>query len=777
MTPLSKITRLRQEIQHHDQLYDAGTPLLSDREYDDLMLELQQLEAAHPEFSDPTSPSQRVRGSTSQGFPPVQHRVPMLSLDNLFADKDGPAGVRKWILSVEKLLPEKKLSWFVEPKIDGIAVSLRYENGAFTLGATRGDGDTGDDITANLRTVRSLPLQLPGAPALLDLRGEVFMPLGGFEQLCRSMEKTGEEAFANPRNAAAGSLKLLDPALVHRRPLAVFVYGLGDTPPEAPQFQHQLLTWFRSLGLPTPPFGRLCHSAEEVLEAIQTLENVRHSFGFETDGAVIKLDGLALRDAAGATSRAPRWARAYKFLPEQASTRLRNITVQVGRTGVLTPVAELDPVHLRGSTISRATLHNPSEIARKDIRIGDEVTIQKAGEVIPAVVSVNMIKRLPGSVPFDFEAHIGGKCPACGAPVHRSEKFVAWICDNLQCPAQKTRRLEHFAKRGALNIEGLGGVVADALVEKGIVNEPLDLFDLERRGTLAETLAKLNLGTEHEPRIFGEKNARKLEDSVRRARSEPLSRWLYALAIPEIGETIAYQLSQVHGSLPDIARSPILRDVVELALKRAEQKSIGSERKNAPADARLRLDQQQHEVESSVRNLEQRLLHNGFAKTNTLKDGSQSVVTTVGPVAAGAVIDFFDSPRGKSILERLSQLEISPANEPAPVPASRTGDNPLAGKTFVFTGTLASLTRSDATRAIRDAGGSVSETLSRHTDYLVSGVGGGSKKETAAKLGVPVLDEETFLSYLRECHQPETVRPTSVESAPIASHPQQGLLF
>lgn len=782
MNALSRILQLREEIRSHDRLYEKGSPVLSDRAYDELLLELQALESAHPEHRDPNSPTLRVRGAPTTGFAPYTHGVPMLSLDNLYADKDGPEGVRKWIASVEKLLPEKTLDWFVEPKVDGIAVALRFENGTFTVGATRGDGETGDDITANLRTIRSLPLKLHKAPPVLEVRGEVYLPLAGFERLCREMERSGETAFANPRNAAAGSLKLLDPALVSRRPLALFVYGLGQTPPDAPETQGELLAWFASLGLPVPPFGRLCNSNAQVLEAIAELEALRHTLGFETDGAVIKLNTLPLREKAGFTSRAPRWARAYKFLPEQAQTRLLKITVQVGRTGVLTPVAELEPVHLRGSTISRATLHNADEIARKDIRVGDRVTIEKAGEVIPAVICVDMAARPPGTVPFDFEAHLGGRCPACGGPIHRSEQFVAWVCDNLQCPAQKTRRLEYMAKRTALDIEGLGGVVADALIERGILNDPLDLFALEKEGTLLERLATLNLGTPSEPRIFGEKNARKLTESVQRSRSLPLSRWLHALAIPEVGETIAYQLAAAHDSLPEVAHSPILQDVVALAAER-QNKPPGkkSSRQKHSGEEPLLLTEGQKTPEPTEI-LEARLLKKGFAKKNIRKDGSHWVVTTVGPVVARAVLDYFDSPKGTQVLARLQELGITPRNE---TPRNKTTvaesadspQGPLSGKLFVLTGTLSAFTRPEATERIRAAGGTVTDALSRNTDFLIAGIGGGSKRATAERLGIAILDEKSFLDLLGNSEAPAAQQQSAPGIPAAQSRPAQGLLF
>ena len=367
-----------------------------------------------------------------------------------------------------------------------------------------------------------MPLRVSGKglPEVLEVRGEVYLPVAGFQRIREEMIAAGEEPFANARNTAAGTLKQLDPALVARRPLEIVLYGLGEISGDPPPTQAALLAWLKSLGLRTPKFSRVCQTAEQVMAAIDELDSIRDGFGFETDGAVIKLNSIEQRERVGYHSRAPKWAKAWKYVAEQAETTLNAITVQVGRTGVLTPVAELEPVFLRGSTISRATLHNEDEIKRKDIRIGDTVVIEKAGEVIPAVVRVVEEKRPPRTPPFDFLAHIGGQCPACGSPVKRDPNFAVWVCENVNCPAQLTRRLEYFARRGALEIDGLGGIVADKLVERGLVRDPLDLFDLR-----LEPLATLNLGTDDEPRVFSEKNARKVIDAIKFERAKDAALW------------------------------------------------------------------------------------------------------------------------------------------------------------------------------------------------------------------------------------------------------------
>lgn len=708
---------LRREIGEHDRRYYVeARPTVSDQEYDALFRELRVLEEKHPELITPDSPTQRVGGKPGTGFKQVRHRMPMLSLDNLFA-KEGFDGLKKWIVSVEKLLPGEPLEWLVEPKIDGVAVSLRYEKGAFVTGATRGDGETGDDITDNLRTIRSVPLRVKDAPEVLEVRGEAYMSAAGFRRVCEGMAAEGEEPFANPRNATAGSLKLLDPRIVAKRPLDIVLYGLGEVSGDEPPTQQALLEWLQRLGFPVPRFHKVCRDAEEVFAAINELDKIRDTFGFETDGAVIKLNRVALRERAGFTSRFPRWAKAWKYLAEQAETRLRAITVQVGRTGALTPVAELEPVFLRGSTISRATLHNEDEIKRKDIRVGDTVVIEKAGEVIPAVVKVVLEKRPTDTEPFDFLSHIGGKCPVCGGTVRRDPQFAVWQCENIACPAQKTRRLEYFAKRGALDLEGLGGIVADTLVVRGLAGEPLDVFDLR-----LEQLAPLNLGTDEEPRMFGEKNARKLLEAVERAKTLPLARWLHALAIPEIGEETAHDLAKFHETIEEVADSKLLRDVVELN--------------------RLRENKLKDEADVVGR----RLIDSGFAQPSKKKNpADRDAVVAVGPVAAQAVLEWFAGDTGKNVLARLKTLGISPRGAAG---GRSSAGHPFAGKTFVLTGTLAGMGRNEAAEKIRAAGGNVSSSVSKKTDFLVVGENAGSKLEEARKHGVRELAEAEFSALL-----------------------------
>ncbi|HEY1789657.1 MAG TPA: NAD-dependent DNA ligase LigA [Verrucomicrobiae bacterium] len=741
--------QLAAELRRHDHAYYVeAKPLISDREYDRLYHELLDLEKAHPELDTPDSPSRRVSGEPLKEFRPVRHLLPMLSLDNTYSQDE----VRDFVKRVQKLLPGETLDWVVEPKVDGVAMSLRYETGRMSIGATRGDGTTGDDITANLKTIRSVPTHLrktekasksrqanlfespdDGVPPLLEVRGEVYLTKTGFQKLNAERAAAGEETFANPRNAAAGSLKQLDPRIVAKRPLDVVVYGLGKVESGGiyPQSHTEVLEWLKTLGFKTPERIWHCHSLEELIGAIDDLDKIRHNFPYETDGAVIKLNSFAQRERTGFTSKAPRWAIAYKYAPEQARTKLNDITIQVGRTGALTPVAELEPVFLAGSTISRATLHNEDEIKRKDIRIGDTVIIEKAGEVIPAVVGVVEAKRPPDAAPFDFAKHLHGKCPVCGGPISRDPKYVVWRCENLQCPAQATRRLEFFTMRGALDIESVGGIVADKLVERGLVRETLDLFLLK-----VEQLAELNLGDDEAPRIFGEKNATKAVHAIERAKTFPLSRWLFGLAIPEVGKTTARDLAVFHDTIEEVAKSPLLKGVLDYHEMISGLSAVRRE------------DPGRHEkLKKEIGEIAARLIDSNFAAPSKSKAEKESgIVTKVGPVVAKSVLDFFSSEDGKRILQRIKELGIRPASEK--VSAEKTAALPFSGKTFVLTGTLPGMAREEAAAKIEALGGKVTGSVSGNTDFVLAGEDAGSKLDKAQKLGVKIIEEQEFLEMI-----------------------------
>ena len=947
--PQQRLQELRSLLDHHNRLYyTQAEPEISDAEYDKLFRELEELEKTHPEFHDPNSPTLRVGGAPIDGFQQIQHRVPMLSIDDVFElgaeamAKSGASCPEQELIDfyqrLRKNLKREDIAVTVEPKIDGAAVSLLYQDGKLAYAATRGDGRTGDDVTHNVRTIRSIPLELkfqgssestpavdvdnvlpylathgrnsPSAaplrtspqgqgqslarwlladlgtsdgtnvpqrirqeaqsvvswardsnrlldprrfgrlaarypqlggqsehtvfhiqsknrvikftlppnfgaqseaiaylnnleaanhvfgddillhgvletkhgpalvtsqpfitgdvptleevaswfeangyhskghnrwkndatgaeiadahvgnlikiedgelvpidlqvlsmgriphsatipdstatiPSLLEVRGEIFMPNEAFAALNAERDEAGLPTFANPRNSAAGTLKLLDPKIVAKRPLAFLAHGLGayDGPPlETEHAFHELLG---NLGIPQNLPILNARNLDELLAAVAQINRQRHDLGYGTDGAVIKVLDRAERETLGFTSRAPRWAAAYKFLPEQKETTLNSILIQVGRTGVLTPVAELTPVLISGSTVSRATLHNQDEITKKDIRLGATVLIEKAGEIIPAIVKV--IRHAEAAIPFSLYDSVGGKCPSCSGPISQEEGFVAWRCTNFECPAQAVTSIKHFAARKALDLDGLGEIVAEALVRHGHCSTPLDLFKLTE-----DSLANLNLGTEESPRRFGEKNAAKVLAALEAAKSKPLHRWLYAMGIRQLGESAAKELSRLHPSIAAIAESAILAELLR--------------------DTRATAKKQ-----------------NEFLAKYT-------ITGDVGPAVADAIISFFKSEAGRHVITRLAELGIDPVSDNY-LPIAAAADLsalPLAGKTFVITGTL-SIDRDAMKDLIESKGGKVSGSVSAKTNYVLAGEGGGSKRDKAEKLGVTILDEETI---------------------------------
>ncbi|MFH1969404.1 MAG: NAD-dependent DNA ligase LigA [Verrucomicrobiota bacterium] len=523
----NRIRKLREEIERHNHLYyGANHPEIADCDYDRLYHELEDLEKKYPQFLMPDSPTQRVGGAPLAAFEQVRHRLPMMSLDNTYSQ----AELLNFHERLLRLLPLQVFTYIMEPKIDGVAIALRYEHGHLVTGSTRGDGTTGDNITANLRTIRSLPLKLRGErppPAVLEVRGEVYMTRDGFVAINRTREEAGEEPFANPRNAAAGSLKLLDSRQVARRPLDVIIYGVGELEGIGFDTHAQMLAALKTFGLKIPGKFWTCRSMNAVLVALEELKIMRHTFPFEIDGGVIKVNERAFYEKLGATAKSPRWAVAFKYESARAETRLKAITVQVGRTGVLTPVAELEPVALAGSTINRATLHNADEVKRKDIRVGDQVYVEKAGEVIPAVVGVNTSARSGQERLF----RMPDKCPVCSEPVTQREGEVAFRCENLQCPAQLKRWLRHFAARGAMDIEGLGEALVDQLVDANLVADPADLYRLRYESAAAlERMAA--------------KSAQNLLDGIEASKHRDFWRVLFALGIRQVGAKMAQTLEQ-----------------------------------------------------------------------------------------------------------------------------------------------------------------------------------------------------------------------------------------
>ncbi len=659
--PRQRMAQLRAQLQEHNhRYYVLADPTIGDREYDALLHELAALESTHPEWATDDSPTRRVGGAPLDAFASVTHARPMLSLDNSYT----PAEIEDFVTRVARLVAPETVTFLIEPKVDGVAVALRYEQGELRVGATRGDGRTGDDITANLRTIRSIPLRLPEPVPLLEVRGEVFMPRAGFAALNQARQEAGEAPFANPRNAAAGSLKNLDPRVVAQRPLDAAFYGLGVSEGVDADTQRALLERLRALHFPVPPRTWHARSAAEVLAALEALRADRHAFPFEIDGAVIKVDERRLHARLGSTAKSPRWAIAFKYEPERARTRIRAITIQVGRTGVLTPVAELEPVVVAGSTVSRATLHNAEDIRRKDIRAGDWVRVEKAGDVIPAVAEVLKAERTGTETVFAMP----DRCPECDAAVVQREGEVAHRCPNLQCPAQLRNWLRHYAARGAMDIEGLGEALIDQLTARELVRDPADLYTL----TVAQVAALDRMA---------EKSAQNLIAGIAASRTRPFWRLLFGLGIPHVGARVAQTLEAHFDSLDAL-----------------------------------------------------------MAATPDALEG----IPDIGKILAAGIVAHLQQPQHRALIRRLREAGVTPTRS-APVVS---GEAPLAQRTFVLTGTLASMTREEADARIRALGGKCTGAISRKTSYLVAGADPGSKLEKARTLGVAVLDEAAFLALL-----------------------------
>ena len=550
-TAAQRYARLVEEVRRHDRLYYVeARPEISDAAYDRLYRELQDLEQTHPDLIDKNSPTQKVGGAPLESFRTVRHAVPMQSLNNTYSEEE----LGEFLDRVAKNLHGQSAEFAIEPKVDGVAVSVRYEHGRLTQGLTRGDGEQGDDVTENLKTIRNLPLAVEGLPRIIEFRGEVYLPEPAFAALNRAREKAGESLFANPRNAAAGTLKLLDSREVARRPLAVVFYGLGEVAGAKTESQVELHRQIEKWGLPGHEWFRHVKGAEGVLAAVRELDRDRTKFPFATDGAVIKVSRFDQQKVLGSTDKAPRWAIAYKYAPEQAETRLHAVTFQVGRTGVITPVAELDPVQLSGTTVSRATLHNFEEIARKDIRVGDLVTVEKAGEIIPAVLSVNLKKRPKDSTPIRAPS----QCPVCGGPLRKEEVFLR--CTSRDCLGQLKRRLQHFAHRGAMDIEGMGEVMVGQLIDAGLVQHLEQIY-----GLTEEQLAGLER--------MGEKSAANLVAGIEASKKRPLWRLIFGLGVPQVGAVLAEALARQFTTLEHLEKAEVeeLVQVKDVGRKVAEE--------------------------------------------------------------------------------------------------------------------------------------------------------------------------------------------------------------
>lgn len=662
-----RIRKLREEIERHDYLYYVlDQPEIPDAEYDRLFEELKRLEAEHPELITPDSPTQRVGGAVSPEFREVRHRVPMLSLNNAFSEEDVIAFDRR----CREALGKTVIEYNAEPKFDGLAINLVYEGGLLTVGATRGDGTTGEDVTANLRTIRAIPLKLPLArpPAVLEVRGEVIMLKRDFERLNAEQRAKGEKEFANPRNAAAGSLRQLDPRITATRRLTFYAYALGAAQGVAlPSTQSEVLAWLKALRFPVSDERSVVRGVEGLLDYYRAIHEKRDTLPFEIDGVVYKVNSLADQAELGFVARAPRWAIAHKFPAQEEITQVLDIEVQVGRTGALTPVAKLKPVFVGGVTVASATLHNEDEIRRKDIRIGDWVIVRRAGDVIPEVVSVVKERRPKDARPFVMPK----TCPVCGSHVVRLEgEAIARCSGGLYCPAQRKQAILHFASRRAMDIEGLGEKLVEQLVDRDLVHTPADLYRLD-----LETLASL----EH----MGEKSARNLLAALERSKHTTLERFIFALGIRNVGDATARDLARHFGSLEALAQ----------------------------------------------------------ASKEALEE-----VPDVGPVVAESIYEFFRERHNREVIEKLRAAGIR-WKEGRPATAAKPG---VVGKTFVLTGTLPHLKREQASEKIVAAGGKISSSVSRKTDYVVVGEDPGSKLLRAQELGIPLLDEVGLLKLLGE---------------------------
>lgn len=680
-----RIAQLRAQVSRHDELYyrDAR-PELSDFDYDRLKRELADLEKTYPAEAAAVgndSPTQRIGDDRVEGFARVRHHLPMTTLENTYDEGE----LREFADRLTRALGKSEIAYTVEPKIDGASISLTYEQGRLTRAVTRGDGEEGDDVTVNVRRIRGLPDKLqPSAegaaiPDLVEIRGEIFLRFEEFNRINQQQEEAGGERFANPRNLAASTVRLLDTTLASQRHLEIVVYGLGACEPPVVKSQSAWHSALKAWGLPALESAQRVVGIDAVWQAIQALDEARTNLPYATDGAVVKVDEFSQQREVGyrgegerARKLSPRWACAYKFAPERAETRLKEITIQVGRTGVLTPVAELEPVVLAGTTVARATLHNRDEIERKDIRVGDYVWVEKAGEIIPAVIGVNQARRAPECVPYRFP----DRCPACGTEAVQWEGEVALRCPNEECPVQVRRRLQHFASKSGVDIDGLGEAMVDTLVEKGWVSRLPDIYRLKREDllTLGKSVAK---------------STDKLLAAIEKSKTAELWRFVHGLGIPYVGAASAKDLAAHFGSLE--------------ALVEAKYADFIGEKKT-------------------------------------------SLIPGIGETMALALLDFFNNPKNRAFVSELSAVGVQPTPPVKVAPTSSV----LAGKTFVLTGTLPSLTREAATAKIEAAGGKVSGSVSKKTSYVLAGTEAGSKLDKAKALGITVLTEDEFLTLLAE---------------------------
>jgi len=696
----ARAAELRHLLDYHAYRYYAlDAPEITDAAFDKLLVELQQIEAAHPELVTPDSYTQRVGGYVSEQFTPVTHMARMYSMDDAMNLEE----LDEWLARTEEALGAGRVAYTCELKIDGLGVAITYQNGAFVRAATRGDGTTGEDVSLNVRTIKDVPMHLSEAALAhmgadrgtpIEVRGEVYMPKGSFARLNAEADAEGREPFANPRNAAAGSLRQKDPKVTATRSLATFIYSIADTAPLHVDSQHAFLDWLREAGFSVNASVARCTSPAEVHAFCADALAHRGDLDYDIDGVVVKVDGFDQQADLGFTARAPRWAIAFKFPPEEKTTVLREIRIQVGRTGVLTPVAEFDPVTVAGSTIARATLHNLDEIRRKDVRVGDTIIVHKAGDVIPEVVGPVLDKRSADAVEWDMPE----TCPACGSPVVHEGDEVAYRCVSLDCPAQLKERLIHWVSRGCMDVDGLGDELIDKMIEAGLLRDVADFYTLD-----ADSIAALDTGRTYakddkkrgvaagDPIKVGHTIAGKVMDELIRSKAQPLSRVLFALGIRHVGKSVAEVLAQ------------------------------------------------------------------RFLTIDTLAAASEEDIAAcegIGPKIAASVREFLSVPENLEVLQRLREaglaleenlgVAVAQAAQETGVDADLAAGQPLDGLTFVLTGTLVNRTRDEAGAALKLLGAKVSGSVSKKTSYLVAGPKAGSKLTKAESLGVPVLDEEAL---------------------------------
>jgi len=663
-----QIEELRQQINYHNYLYHTlDSPIISDYEFDQLMNKLKELEAAHPELITPDSPTQRTGGPPLEKFRKVQHPVPVLSLANGFGRQD----ILDWYERILKIDPAvAHADYVLEPKLDGLTVVLHYENGLFVLGATRGDGFVGEDVTENLKTIPSVPLRIPIKgdiipPERLVVRGEAIIFKKDFERLNAELAQRGEKTYLNPRNTAAGSLRQLDPKITAQRPLKIYLYQIlisSDTPPAT---QRETLEYLEALGFPVNPLRWYAKTIEEAISICEQQATARHDWPYDADGVVIKINDLALAQRLGYVGKDPRGAIAFKYPGTEVETTLLDIQVNVGRTGVLTPLAILKPVNIGGVIVKQATLHNFDFIREKDIRIGDQVLVKRAGEVIPYVLGPLPEKRTGDEKPFQIPTH----CPSCGSEIQKEPGEVAYYCVNSSCPAQLARNIENFASRSAMDINGLGPQIIAQLIDAGLIRSAADLYTLTK-----EDLLKLEK--------FGEKKAENLLQAIQASKQQPLERLIIGLGIHGVGEVAARKLASTFHSLDKLSQADV----------------------------------------SQLEQLE-----------------------GIGPNIAQSIVGWFQQSHNRELLEKLKQNGVWPVEAEE---AEQAEHKPLAGLTFVITGTLPTLTREEATRLIEENGGKVTNSVSRKTSYLILGAEPGSKYIKAVELGVPILDENQLKKLL-----------------------------